>query len=98
VGFGSAEAIVGPGFRSAPGVVAPGCEGTNDSGLVQFLDNAGVGLAFMVPGRQIEGVFFASRRQPKPPKTSFRLVQRTAHVLRVLMGERSNKKHEANRC
>jgi hypothetical protein len=35
VGFGSAEAIVGPGFRSPPGVVAPDCESANASGRVR---------------------------------------------------------------
>ena len=46
VGFGSAEVIVSPGFRSPSGLVAPGGEGANDSALVQFLDNAGGGLDF----------------------------------------------------
>jgi hypothetical protein len=51
VGFGLAEIIVSPGFRSPPGLVAPGGEGANDSGLVPFLDNAGGGLGFhFVPG------------------------------------------------
>jgi hypothetical protein len=57
VGFGSAEAIVGPGFRSPPGVVALGCEGANDSGRVRFLENAGSGLGFHLFGGEIERGF-----------------------------------------
>jgi hypothetical protein len=44
VGFGLAKVIVSSGFRPPSGLVAPGGEGTNDSGLVPFLDNAGGGL------------------------------------------------------
>jgi hypothetical protein len=61
VGFGSAEVIVSPGFDLLPGVVAPGGEGANDSGLVQFLDNAGVGLGFIGSGRLILLVPFLAR-------------------------------------
>jgi hypothetical protein len=42
VGFGLTEITVSPGFRSPPGLVAPGGGRANDSGLVQFLDNAWV--------------------------------------------------------
>ncbi len=52
VGFGLAKVIVISGFRPPPsGLVPPGGEGTSDSGLVPFLDNAGGGLGFhFVPG------------------------------------------------
>jgi hypothetical protein len=46
MGFGSAETIVTPGFRSPPGFVALGGESANDSRLVQFLENAGGGVGF----------------------------------------------------
>ena len=59
VGFGLAEIIVSPGFRSPPRLVAPGGEGANDSGLVPFLDNAGGGLRFhFVPGDKSKVVFY----------------------------------------
>jgi hypothetical protein len=57
MGFGLAEVIVKPGFRSRPGLDAPGGERSNDSGLVQFLDNVGDGLGFhLVQGGDFIGL------------------------------------------
>jgi hypothetical protein len=58
VGFGSAEAIAGLGFRSPPRVVAPGCEGANDSGRVRRSRYSGDRFGFHGSGEIVEGGFF----------------------------------------
>jgi len=50
VGFGSAETIVTPGFRSPPGVVALGGGGSNDSGRVSNWRRSGGGFGFHLFG------------------------------------------------